>query len=272
MKGYVHGYSECEADRLADQASVLAKYLHYDSRFPAGSRVLEAGCGIGAQTRTLAAANPHVHFTSIDIDGPSLEKAACEIKRLELGNVDFLQADIDHLPFPAGQFDHVFCCFVLEHLPQPLNALRLLKDILKPAGTLMVIEGDHGSFFSHPETQESRRVVQCLVELQAKTGGDALIGRRLNALLQEAEFQNVQVVPRQVYADSSRPEIVEGFSKRTFIAMVQGVMDQTVSQGLLSLEMWEKGVEDLYAATGEDGIFCYTFFKAVAAKPKGCAK
>jgi len=58
MKKYIHGYTETEANRLGDQASILAAHLHYDSHFPPGSTVLEAGCGIGAQTRILAAANP----------------------------------------------------------------------------------------------------------------------------------------------------------------------------------------------------------------------
>ena len=119
MKNYVHGYSEAEADRLGDQASVLACFLHHDSRYPAGSTVLEVGCGIGAQTRILAAQNPDVHFTCIDIDEHSLQKASEEIERLRLTNVHFQQADIFNLPFFPNSFDHIFCCFVLEHLPDP---------------------------------------------------------------------------------------------------------------------------------------------------------
>lgn len=50
MKTYVHGYSKKESHRLADQADTLAELLHYDTFYPPGSRVLEAGCGTGAQT------------------------------------------------------------------------------------------------------------------------------------------------------------------------------------------------------------------------------
>lgn len=55
---YVHGYSERESERLADQAETLTKLLHHDTHYPAGSRVLEAGCGIGAQTGILARNSP----------------------------------------------------------------------------------------------------------------------------------------------------------------------------------------------------------------------
>jgi cyclopropane fatty-acyl-phospholipid synthase-like methyltransferase len=47
---YVHGYSDSEAARLGDQADALAELLHHDTHYPAGDRVLEAGCGVGAQT------------------------------------------------------------------------------------------------------------------------------------------------------------------------------------------------------------------------------
>ena len=50
---YVHGYSEREIERLVDQATTLSELLHHDTFYPPGSLVLEAGCGVGAQTVTL---------------------------------------------------------------------------------------------------------------------------------------------------------------------------------------------------------------------------
>ncbi len=72
---YVHGYSEGEAARLADQASCLEEPLHRDTRYPLGARVLEAGCGVGAQTGLIAARNPQACFTSVDISADSLRQA-----------------------------------------------------------------------------------------------------------------------------------------------------------------------------------------------------
>ena len=70
--GYVHGYSAGEETRLHDQATTLTGLLHADTRYPAGSRVLEAGCGVGAQTVILAGHSPGASFTSIDISAASL--------------------------------------------------------------------------------------------------------------------------------------------------------------------------------------------------------
>jgi hypothetical protein len=69
-----------------------------------------------------------------------------------------------------------------------------------------------------------------------------------------------------VYVDDSRPDLVEGFSRNTFIAMVEGIRDQALSLGLIDQRTWDKGIADLYRATESDGTFCYTFFKAVCTR------
>jgi SAM-dependent methyltransferase len=180
--------------------------------------------------------------------------------------VAFRLADIFRLPFAAHTFDHIFVCFVLEHLQQPLAALQQLQVVLKPGGTLTVIEGDHGSAYFYPASPYAQQTIDCLVEVQARMGGNALIGRQLYPLLTRAGFRNIRVLPRQVYADASRPEWVAGFTKNTFAAMIAGAKDQAIAQGLIDLESWEQGIADLYATAGQDGTFSYTFFKGVAVK------
>jgi len=127
-----------------------------------------------------------------------------------LTNVTFREADIFSLPFEADSFDHVFVCFVLEHLGQPMEALTRLKRLLKPGGTVTVIEGDHGSTYFHPDSLAARAAIQCQITLQQQAGGNALIGRQLYPLMNAAGFDQVGVSPRMVYADSSRPDLVDG--------------------------------------------------------------
>jgi hypothetical protein len=69
-----------------------------------------------------------------------------------------------------------------------------------------------------------------------------------------------------VYVDSSRPALVEGFTKLTFTAMVEGVGPEVERQGLMSPEEWKRGIAALYRTAEEEGVFCYTFFKATARK------
>lgn len=259
---YLHGYSARERDRLADQANTLSELLHYDTEYPAGSLVLECGCGTGAQTLFLASRNPKAKIMSIDISAASLQEARLRVETAGHRNVEFHQANIFDLPFASGHFDHAFLCFVLEHVAAPMTALRSIQRVLCENGTISVIEGDHGSWFCHPQTAESSRAVQCLVDIQARLGGDSRMGRKLYPLLVEAGFRDVRVSPRMVYVDGSRPDLVEGFSRNTFIAMLEGVRDQALSLGLIDQPTWQRGIADLYRATESDGTFCYTFFKA----------
>ena len=267
MTQYVHGYSEKESCRLFDQANTLTELLHHDTHYPPGSVVLEAGCGIGAQTVILARRSPQAKFTAIDTSRVSIDEAQSTIHGHGIDNVQFKIADVFDLPFGEEFFDHIFVCFLLEHLQRPGKALECLKNVLKRGGTMTVIEGDHGSFYCHPESLEAMLTVQCLIDVQAFHDGNARIGRQVYPLLGKAGYQSVHVSPRMVYVDSSKPDLVEGFSKNTFIAMVEGVKTQAISQGLIDEKTWEKGIKDLYRATEKNGTFCYTFFKGTAVKP-----
>ena len=261
-RAYVHGYDPRENLRLQDQASTLVELLHADTAYPAGSHVLEAGCGVGAQTVILAAHSPGAQITSIDISPASVEQARAVVAAHGFLNVTLQPADIFHLPFAPGSFDHVFVCFVLEHLADPVAALQKLKTVLKPGGTIAVIEGDHGSTFFHPDSAAAHRAIHCQVELQQRAGGNALIGRQLFPLLQSAGFGKVQVSPRMVYVDSSKPNLVDGFTKKTFTAMIEGVRQPALEAGLATEIDFDRGVADLYRTAATDGVFCYTFFKA----------
>ena len=265
---YVHGYDARESERLRDQAGSLVELLHSDTSYPAGSTVLEAGCGVGAQTVTLARNSPRARFSSIDISEASLGQARARAEAAGLANVEFRQADVFDLPYAPASFDHVFVCFVLEHLARPAQALARLKSVLRPGGSITVIEGDHGSAYFHPDSAAARQAIDCLVELQRRAGGNAMIGRQVYPLLLDAGFGAVRVSPRMVYADASRPQLVEGFTRRTFTAMVEGVRASAIAAGITQPALFDAGIRDLYRTAEAGGVFCYTFFKGVGERPR----
>jgi ubiquinone/menaquinone biosynthesis C-methylase UbiE len=263
---YVHGYDIRENVRLQDQASTLVELLHSDTAYPAGSRVLEAGCGVGAQTVPLAQNSPDSLITSVDISGDSVAEAERKAVAAGLTNVQFRQGDIFHLPYGPEFFDHIFICFVLEHLPRPVEALQVLKNHLKPGGTMTAIEGDHGSTYFYPDSVAAHKAIQCQVELQKQAGGNAMIGRELYPLLTAAGYRDVRVSPRMVYVDAGRPALVDGFTKKTFTAMIEGVREAALRADMMEPEVFDQGIRDLYRTTAPDGVFCYTFFKAQGTK------
>jgi SAM-dependent methyltransferase len=262
-RGYVHGHHPRERQRLQDQAGALVDLLHADTTYAEGSRVLEAGCGIGAQTVTLARRSPGAAFVSIDVSVASLAAARRAVDLARLDNVEFQHADIFDLPFANASFDHIFVCFVLEHLSHPARALTCLRRVLKPGGTLTLIEGDHGSTCFHPDSGIAHAAIQCQVALQAKAGGNALLGRQVYPLMVGAGLDEVRVSPRMVYVDASRPDLVDSFTEKTFIAMIEDVRQAAIEAGLTTARRFDAGIRDLRRATHADGVFCYTFFKGV---------
>lgn len=258
---YVHGYSAYESVRLVDQASTVSDLLHNDTFYPKGSKILEAGCGVGAQTIFLAKNNPQSSITSVDISKDSLIEAEKLVKSRKIGNVKFEEATIFELPYDEGAFDHIFVCYVLEHLQKPKLALESLLRVLKKGGTITVIEGDHGSCIFYPETKESIKAWNCLIKVQESLGCNSLIGRQLYPLLANVGFREVKVLPRNVYIDASKPLLVDGFIRKTIIPMVKGVKEQALKLNLIDEPSWEKGIQDL-GKTADGGTFYYTFFKA----------
>lgn len=259
---YIHGYSMGERTRLDDQAATLADLLHRDTVYPPGSLVLEVGCGTGAQTEQLVRRSPGISLVSVDLSAISLSAA-----RLRGVGEAFVQGEIAALPFREEIFDHLFVCFVLEHLSDPGGALRALLRYLRPGGTITVIEGDHGSCYYHPETFAAAASWSALVVAQQVIGGDPLIGRRLYPLVAGAGFADVSVSPRLVYADESLPGIQDGFVQRTIVPMVEGVRERNAALGLVDPSVFDRGLADLRATGGPGGTFCYTFFKATGHRP-----
>lgn len=261
MGGYVHGYSEREAERLADQAAILHPLLHDGIAFPDGAHVLEPGCGTGKQTEALLKAHPGIRLTCLDIDGGQLARAGT---RIHSDRVAFVEGDLMTAPLAFADFDYVFVCFFLEHLRQPKEALAVLRRMVRPGGGIVVIEGDHGSCRFHPETPDARAVWESLSVCQRRLGGDPDIGRKLYGLLAAAGFVDIAVEPRLVYADAGKPVLRNGFVRRIIVPMVEGA-DTDIDDGIR-----RRGLADLRAiAERDEGVFCYTFFRATARIPLG---
>ena len=264
---YVHGYSDRERERLVDQAATLTELLHGDTRYPPGARVLEAGCGVGAQTVTLASNSPGARFTCVDVSAESLDAARSRARAASLENVTFQQADIFALPFPDESFDHVFVCFVLEHLSSPGEALTSLVSRLRPGGTLTVIEGDHGSTFFHPDSAAARAAIQCLVDAP----GASRRRRAHRAATVSAARRGRARRRRGLAADGLRGREPAGVGRGVHAEHVHGDGRGRARAGARggarrARRRCGRGVAGLRRTAEPDGVFCYTFFKGIGVK------
>ena len=64
-----------------------------------------------------------------------------------------------------------------------------------------------------------------------------------------------------VYVDSSRPDLVDGFTKNTFTAMIEGLRESSIAAGLISGTTFDDGIRALYRTTEQDGFFATRFLK-----------
>ncbi len=263
-KEYVHGYTDRETQRLQEQSLILEELLHAGTSYPAGSRVLEVGCGVGAQTLILLRRNPGIHLTSTDMSMESVRKAMESVEEAGYSTVEFRHEDIfDHRLGP-GSFDHIFVCFVLEHMEQPVKALEHMMTLLRVGGTITLIEGDHSSGRWTPETEASRAAWNGLVTSQQRLGHDPNIGNRLQALMSEAGINRMQVEPREVFADRSDPDLLHGVVNQIIAPMVFSAEKHILDNWLVEPQTWKEGLRDLNnVASSADGTFFYSWFKGV---------
>ena len=256
-----------ESERLDDQAGTLVELLHHDTAYPAGSRVLEAGCGVGAQTVTLAARSPGARITSDRRLGRVAgRRRATGSPRARTST--FQQADIFDLPFAAASFDHVFVCFVLEHLREPVEALAALRD-RAPAGR-------------HDHRDRGRPRLGLLPPRQRRGGRrDRLPGRAAGPGRRRRADRPPAVPaagrrrvrrrrassPRWSTSTASRPALIEAFTRKHVHRDGRGRARAALAAGLLTPERFDAGVAALERTATPQGTFNYTFFKAVAAAP-----
>ena len=103
---------------------------------PKGKVILDAGCGSGYTSLVLAEANPGAKIFGVDISAESINLAEQRLKYHGFGDVEFVVASIEELPSLGYQFDYINCDELLSLIPEPANALRSMKSVLKPDGII----------------------------------------------------------------------------------------------------------------------------------------
>lgn len=103
---------------------------------PVGSRILEAGCGVGQWVFQLSSLGFEAH--GIDISGVAIQKSKEAAKRHEKPDDVFVVGDLRDMPYPDGMFDLIVSWGVIEHFADPLIALQEFYRVLKDGGRVLV--------------------------------------------------------------------------------------------------------------------------------------
>ncbi len=155
---YTHGHHESvlRSHRWRTAANSAA-YLIAELR--PGLRVLDVGCGPGTITADIAALVAPGRVTAVDRSRDVLEHAAEAAAERGVDNVGFALADVHSLDFPDDSFDVVHAHQVLQHVGDPVQALREMRRVCRPGGVVAARDSDYAAMTWYPEVPVYKRQV-----------------------------------------------------------------------------------------------------------------
>lgn len=187
---YTHGHHESvlrsHARRTADDsAAYLLPYLR------PGLSLLDVGCGPGTITADLAELVEPGKVTAVDRFGDVLNVARAEVERRSLANVSFSTADVHRLDFADDSFDIVHAHQVLQHVADPVQALREMRRVCAPGGIVAARDADYSGFIWWPRLPELDFWRDIYQQAARANRGEPEAGRRLLSWALQAGFANV---------------------------------------------------------------------------------
>jgi ubiquinone/menaquinone biosynthesis C-methylase UbiE len=190
--GYVHGYAAVEQQRLIDQAEFWRDNLILDgTEIPAGSRLLDVGCGVGAVLAILGQEFPGTVLSGIDIEAAQIDVARGHLSGCGLA-ADLRVGDARDLPYESSSFDHVWMMWTLEHMTEggAKTALREAQRVLAPGGTITCIEADYATLKAGPPTPALKVTFTAMGEAM-RAFGQSDAGTQLWGWLDETGFRDI---------------------------------------------------------------------------------
>jgi ubiquinone/menaquinone biosynthesis C-methylase UbiE len=163
-----------------------------------GLDLLDVGCGPGTITLDLAERVAPGSVIGLDRDPGVLEVAERSLAERErtgrpAGDVTFRTGDVYALEFPDGSFDVVHAHQVLQHLTDPVAALREMRRVIRPGGLLAVRDSDYGAKFWAPAEPMLDRWMALYHEVTRANGAEADAGRHLPGWVRTAGFAEIKV-------------------------------------------------------------------------------
>jgi ubiquinone/menaquinone biosynthesis C-methylase UbiE len=203
---YIHGYSREEQRRLIQQAEVLAPNVFAGLDLTGPGRLLEIGCGVGAELATIAARWPRPDLIGLDRSAEHLAAAKDYLLPLaRAGRAWLLRGDAYALPFRDGSLDTVITVWMLEHVAGPDRVLAEALRTLAPGGRLVCTEVDNGSFAFDPAVPAIRDWWDAFNRFQLMGGGDPFVGRRLAHLATESGYADIDTKTLPIIASDREP-------------------------------------------------------------------
>jgi ubiquinone/menaquinone biosynthesis C-methylase UbiE len=205
-RAYIHGYSVTEQRRLIQQATVLANNLYAGLDLRHSRRLLELGCGAGAELAYLRAHNAGTGLVGVDISAGHLAAARHHLTGLDpQREITLVQADAAALPFPGRSFDTVMTVWMLEHAARPLVVMAEALRVLADDGRLICTEVDNATLRVEPGLTAIDEWLAAFNRFQQETGGDPYIGRRLTQMARQLDARDIHSETLPILSSQREP-------------------------------------------------------------------
>lgn len=160
-------------------------------RLRPGLRLLDVGCGPGTITAGLAERVAPGPVTAVDAAPAALAAARAETARRGLAGIAFAVGDATALGFADASFDVVHAHQVLQHLADPVRALRELRRVCRPDGVVAVRDADYAAMTWYPRPPGLDRWQALYQRVARAAGGEPDAARRLPGWARRAGFAEV---------------------------------------------------------------------------------
>lgn len=187
---YTHGHHESvlRSHRWRTAANSAA-YLIGELR--PGLDLLDVGCGPGTISADLAELVAPGVVTAVDAAEDVLRQARESAAGRGLHNVRFAVADVHALDFPDNSFDVVHAHQVLQHVGDPVQALREMRRVCRPGGIVAARDSDYGAFTWFPQLPALEEWQELYHRVARANGGEPDAGRRLLSWARAAGFTDI---------------------------------------------------------------------------------
>jgi SAM-dependent methyltransferase len=188
---YMHGHHESVL-RVHSRRTIANSAAYLEPELTPGSRLLDIGSGPGTITVEFAERLAPGEVIGLDASAEVVEQAAALAAGLDLANVRFEVGDAYALPFPDDAVDIVHAHQVLQHLADPVAALREMRRVVRPGGVVAIRDVDYGLAGWHPASPELADWLDLYQRVARANGGEPDAGRRLPAWARAAGFTDVR--------------------------------------------------------------------------------
>ncbi len=264
--GNIGKVREVEINRLKGQVELFweKEFKHYlEFGLKDGMTILEIGSGPGFLTEKLLEALPNCFIYGIEVDPGLVEYSNKYLQENGCERFKIYQGSVTDLGDIAMNCDFAITRLVVEHLPDPLKAIKEIYRSIKTGGKAVFIDNDFEMhLMTYPAVPALRDLYDAYCTARCNEGGNPKLGRELPILLKKAGFINVDfealcihsaVIGKESFLKSEgigipAKLVEEGYLKSKTLAEVSIGWSRIIKADDSAI------LRQLYLAVGEKGV------------------